>query len=111
MMKKIFVVTLLACMILISGCTKKFALDQEHYNTSEDFVFITSDAFEKLDLQNYVLFVSTRSCAFSVPCDEIFQQYMKQKHISFLYISYDEFKNTKFHDEVRFAPSVIIVKN
>jgi hypothetical protein len=28
-----------------------------------------------------------------------------------LYISYDEFKNTKFHDEVRFAPSVIIVKN
>jgi len=111
MMKRSLVVVLLACMVIISGCTKKFALDQEYYNTSEDFVYITSDAFENLDFQNYVLFVSTRSCAFSVPCDEIFQQYMKQKHISFLSMSYDEFKNTKLHEQVRFAPSVIIVKN
>jgi len=110
-MKKIFAMIFLACAVLVSGCTKKFYLDQEFYQTDGEFVNITSEEFTNLDSQNYALFVYNNYCAFSIPCDEIFHQYMKQKHISFLSMSYDEFKNTKLHEQVRFAPSVIIVKN
>jgi hypothetical protein len=36
---------------------------------------------------------------------------MEKYDIDFLSMSYEEFKETKFHDTVEFAPSVIIVKN
>lgn len=111
MMKKIFPILLLAVAVLISGCTNKFYLDQEFYKTDGEFVDITSDDFDNLVYQNYVLFVYNNYCAFSVPCDEIFRQYMEQNHINFLSMSYEEFKNTKLHQTVDFAPSVIIVRN
>ena len=111
MMKKIFPILLLAAIVLISGCTNRFYLDQEFYKTDGEFVNITSDDFDNLVYQNYVLFVYNNYCAFSVPCDGIFKQYMEQNHINFLSMSYEEFKNTKLHQTVDFAPSVIIVRN
>lgn len=111
MMKKISPIILLAAIVLISGCTNRFYLDQEFYKTDGEFVNITSDDFDNLVYQNYVLFVYNNYCAFSVPCDEIFKQYMEQNNISFLSMSYEEFKNTELHKIVDFAPSVIIVMN
>ena len=111
MMKKIFAMIFFACAVLVSGCTKKFYLDQEFYQTNGEFVNITSDDFDNLGNQNYVLFVYNNYCAFSVPCDEIFKQYMEQNNINFLSMSYEEFKNTKLHETVSFAPSVIVVRN
>jgi len=110
-MKKYFVLILFVFLIFVSGCTQKFYLDQEYYKTDGDFVHITSDMFEKIDFQNYVLFVYNNYCAFSVPCDEIFKEFMEQNNVNFLSMSYEEFKKTNLHETVKFAPSVIIVKD
>ena len=110
-MKKYFVLILFVFLIFVSGCTQKFYLDQEYYKTGGDFVHITSDMFEKIDFQNYVLFVYNNYCTFSVPCDEIFKEFMEQNNVNFLSMSYEEFKKTNLHETVKFAPSVIIVNN
>lgn len=110
-MKKIFAIIFLACAVLVSGCTKKFYLDQDFYQTNGEFVNITSEEFANLDSQNYALFIYNNYCAFSIPCDEIFHQYMAENHINFLSMSYEEFKKTNLHKTVDFAPSVILVKN
>ena len=94
----------------LSACTQKFYLDEHYYNQG-DFVEITSEEFEALDSQNYILFTYNNYCAFSIPCDEIFKEFMEKYDIDFLSMSYEEFKETKLHDTVEFAPSVIIVKN
>ena len=94
----------------LSACTQKFYLDEQYYNQG-NYVEITSKDFESLDSQNYVLFTYNNYCAFSVPCDEIFKTFMTENKIDFLSMPYEEFKETKLHDIVKFAPSVIIVKN
>ena len=94
----------------LSACTQKFYLDEQYYNQG-DFVEITSEDFDNLDSHNYILFIYNNYCAFSVPCDEIFKEFMEKNDIDFLSMPYEEFKETKLHKTVEFAPSVIIVKN
>jgi len=110
MIKKIWLVFLWISAIFFSACTHKFYLDEQYYNQG-NFIEITSNGFENLDSQNFVLFTYNNYCAFSVPCEEIFQSFMSEYKIDFLSISYEEFKKTKLHETVNFAPSVIIVRN
>ena len=110
MNKKIWLIVLWIATLSFSACTQKFYLDEQYYNQG-DFVEITSEDFENLDSQNYVLFTYNNYCAFSVPCDEIFKEFTAKNKIDFLSMPYEEFKETKLHDIVEFAPSVIIVKN
>lgn len=110
MTKKIWLVILWIFVMFLSACTQKFYLDEQYYNQG-NFIKITSNDFENLDSQNYILFTYNNYCAFSVPCDEIFQHFMSENKIDFLSISYEEFKKTKLHEIVDFAPSVIIVRN
>lgn len=97
-------------MIFVSWCTQKFYLDQQYYDSDGEYIKITSEYFKNIDTKNYVLFVYNNYCAFSVPCDEIFHEFMVENYIDFLSMPYEEFKNTELHDTVRFAPSVIIVR-
>ena len=110
MIKKFWLVALWISVVFLSACTQKFYLDEQYYNQG-NFIEITSDNLETLGSQNYVLFTYNNYCAFFVPCDEIFQSFMSQNKIDFLSMSYEEFKKTKLHETVDFAPSVIIVKN
>jgi len=45
-----------------------------------------------------------------VPCDEIFKKVMDKYSLSFLYLPYEEMKNTFIYNEVKIAPSVILIK-
>ena len=98
--------------IFFAGCSfsPKFLLDDQYYNQWE-YIEINAHDFEWLNTQNYILFVYNRYCAFSIPCDQIFKEFMEKYHIDFLAMHYDEFKDTALHSTVRFAPSVIVVKN
>lgn len=110
MNKKIWLIVLWIATVSLSACTQKFYLDEQYYNQG-NFVEITTEDFENLDSKNYVLFTYNNYCAFSVPCDEIFKEFMEKYNIDFLSMPYEEFKETKLHDTVEFAPSIIIIKN
>lgn len=116
-MKKIFIVFLLT--LLLTGCTSKLNqnddkeriyLSDEYYRKGE---FIDLNSKDLLDKKNdtYVLFTYNSYCNLPVSCEEIFKDFAKKYKIDFISISYEEFKKTKFHDTVEYAPSVMIIKS
>ena len=116
-MKKIFIIVL--SILLLVGCThkmnqdddkKRIYLSDSYYNKGE---FINIESKELLDKVNdtYLLFTYNSYCNLPVSCEEIFKSFAKKYKIDFLTIPIDEFKNTKFYKTVKYAPSVMIIKN
>ncbi len=97
--------------ILLVACTKeKIYLDDEYYNNGE-YIEVDSNYFNDNSHKNYIIYVSNTFCMFSVPCADIFEEYMKKYNISFLSIKIDEYKKTKFYEKVKYVPTVIIVRD
>ena len=46
----------------------------------------------------------------TIPCENIFQEFMTKYKIDFLSISFEEFKTTKFYQTIKYAPSVLVVE-
>ena len=117
---KIIIISLIIIILVLSIGTyvylknyksaNKFYLENKYYGTHE-FIEINNDEFSKLKNENYVLYVYNNYCNLPIPCHEIFEKYMKKKDVAFLSMKYEYFKETELHKEVRFAPSIIIVKN
>ena len=111
MFKKVLL--LITCIILLTGCSKtieKFYLSDEFYNEGT-FIKIKSDDLKNYKDKNYVIFTYNNFCSLSIPCDEIFQESMTNNKIDFLSISFEEFKKTELYKIVKYAPSIIVVKN
>ena len=88
----------------------KFYLDSKYYGQDE-FIEIDLEEFNKIKDNTYVLYVFNNFCNLPIPCHDIFDTYMKEKGVAFLSMKYEDFKKTKLHDKVKFAPSVIIIKD
>lgn len=108
-MKKVvlFIITLL----LITGCNKKqiekFHLNNKYYNEGK---FITIKNIDELKNDTYVLYTYNNYCTFKKPCEEVFKDYMKKYKIDFYGIPFEQFKKTSFYKEIKYAPSIILVK-
>lgn len=112
-MKRIYKIIICISLLFITGCNKsneKFTLNEKYYNNG-DFIKVNSDELEKLGKDNYILYTYNNYCAFSVPCEDIFKNFMNKYKIDFISIPFDEFKKTKFYNKIKYAPSVIIIKN
>lgn len=105
----VIIISILSILIL-NKKEDKFYLDDKFYNNGE-FIKVTSDEFNKLDKKNYVLFTYNNFCHLQVPCDQIFLKVMKKYKIDFISMEYVEYKNTFLHDTVKYAPTIIIVKD
>ena len=109
-MKKLLIIII--GILLITGCSdkiEKFHLDKNYYGANE-YIPVTKDNIEA-NRGNYLLFVYNNACSFGVPCEQIFEEFMKQENIAILSITYTDFKDTYLSKEVKYAPSVIIVNN
>ena len=62
-----------------------------------------------LDNENYILYTYNNYCAFSIPCEDVFKEFMNKYKIDLLSISFEEFKNTKYYKKIKYAPSIIII--
>ena len=107
-MKK--VVLLLLTIFLFIGCTNNevFSLSEKYYNNG-DYISISSE--EISDNESYLLYIYNNFCALPVHCENIFKEVMEKYKIDVLSMPFDNFKNTKFYKDVKYAPSIIIVKN
>ena len=115
-MKKL--VLLLISIVIIAGCFNKkinqndnkerIYLSSEYYNKGE---FLEVDNLDNLSDKTYIVFTYNNFCNMSVPCDKIFESFMEKYSIDFLKISFENFKNSPFYNEVKYAPSVIIINN
>lgn len=119
MIKKIVIIVVSVLVILATGCSKKMKQDDDitriylsdKYYSKGNFIDINSSDLSKLDKENYILFTYNNYCTLSVPCEDIFQKFMKKYKIDFLSISFEEFKKTDFYETVNYAPTIIIIEN
>lgn len=105
--------TIIIICLFLSACTNssKFSIEKEYYKESK-FIDVTSEDIKELkeNKKSFIVFTYNNYCMLEIPCDEIFKKVMNKYNISFLYLSYEEMKNTFIYDEVKLAPSVILIK-
>lgn len=84
---------------------------EENLYGSTDFIKINSASLNKkiADKKSFVVFVYNNFCSLPIPCEEIFSSYQKNNNIAFYSIKYDDYKETVLNEEVKYAPSIIIV--
>ena len=106
-MKKI--VLLIISIILITGCTKieKFYLDDKYYNEGN---YIKVNDLNDYKKDSYVLYTYNNYCTFDKPCEEVFKGYMEKYKIDFVSIPFEKFKKTSYYPQVKYGPSIIIIK-
>ena len=106
-MKKL---VLLIIVFLLVGCTnnKEFSLTEKYYNKGE-LISITAD--EITSNESFILYTYNNFCSLPIHCENIFKEVFEKNKIDALSIPFDEFKNTTFYQEVKFAPSIILIKD
>ncbi len=109
-MKKFIIIIM--CLFL-TACTNysKFSIEKEYYKESK-FINVKSEDIEKLkeNKKSFIVFTYNNYCILETPCDEVFKKVMDKYSLSFLYLPYEEMENTFIYNEVKMAPSVILIK-
>ena len=99
--------------LFLTACTNysKFSIEKEYYKESK-FINVKSEDIEKLkeNKKSFIVFTYNNYCILETPCDEVFKKVMDKYSLSFLYLPYEEMKNTFIYNEVKMAPSVILIK-
>lgn len=108
------IIVIIGLVFIITKMNKKydaFYLDNNYYGEGK---FIESDylSINKLlgDKKTFVLFTYNNYCNLPVSCENIFQQVIENLNISIIHITFEEFKKTSLYSTVKYAPSVIIIK-
>lgn len=105
-------VLLITTILLITGCKEKqiekFHLNNKYYNEGN---YINIKNLDDLEKDTYVLYTYNNYCTFKKPCDQVFKEYMEKYKIDFYSMNIDYFKKTSFYSKVRYAPSIILVKD
>ncbi len=105
--------TIIIICLFLSACTNslKFSIEKKYYKESK-YIDVNSEDIKKLkeNKKSFIVFTYNNYCMLEIPCDEIFKKVMNKYNISFLYLPYEEMKNTFIYDEVKLAPSVILIK-
>ena len=89
---------------------KKIYLTKKYYdNKKQIFLQVDEQEIKKLKEETFLLYTYNSYCKFPVPCDSIFEQFMKDNNITILSIPYEKYKLTDFVKKVKYAPSVLII--
>ena len=106
------IVLLVLLLLSVTGCTsskEKIKLSEEYYKEeSGSLVEITKE--ELPTNKNYILFTYNNYCNFPLPCDEVFKSFAEKENIDILAMPFAEFKKTSLYPDIKYAPSVIVVK-
>lgn len=109
---------LLLILVFLGGCSNRIKqddsieriyLDSEYYGKG-DFREIDS-SFVDDNNGNYVLYVYNNYCAFAKPCDDVFKSFVDTYNVTFLKIPFNDFKNTKYYETIKYGPSIAIIQN
>lgn len=96
---------------MTTACTKqidKVTLDNKYYNNGE-FINVNSEELSSLEDDSFILYTYNNYCAFAKPCEDVFKEFMTKYKIDFLSIKFEDFKNTKYYNKIKYAPSIIII--
>ena len=109
----IIVAILIFILLLVFGSSKNntlFYLESKYYNSGNK-IKMDSNEIDKISNESFILFTYNSVCGMSRPCEEVFDNVFKELKIDYISIPFDEFKKTKYYDTVKYAPSIIIIKD
>lgn len=91
---------------------QKVYLSSQYYKEKKgEFIKTGKKELEKKKQETYILYTYNSYCSFPISCESIFEEFMEKYHIAFVSIPFAEFKKTSFYSKVKYAPSIIIIKN
>lgn len=120
MKKKILIIASISIILILSIVLiitnkkhkeEKFYLEDKYYNIGE-YISSNDTYINKLidKKENFIIYVHNNYCAFTKPCENIFKEVMIENNIDIIEITLKDFKKTKYYKKVKYAPSIIIVK-
>ena len=118
MNKKIIIITIVITILIVVPAIilnlkyEKFYVNDKYYNNGE-FIKITSNDLNNLinSKDSFLLYTYNDYCSLKIPCDDIFKNVMNKYKIDMYSIRYEEFEKTDYINKVKYAPSVLIIKN
>lgn len=114
--KYIFILTIILIILLNTSClhrnnNERYYLNKIYYGANT-FTKVNSSQLNKLieKKDSFILYTYNNYCALPISCKDIFMDFMKEYKISFISIPFDDFKDTKFYEEIKYGPTIIIIK-
>ncbi len=114
--KYIFILTIILIILLNTSClhrnnNERYYLNKIYYGANA-FTKVNSSQLNKLieKKDSFILYTYNNYCALPISCEDIFMDFMKEYKISFISIPFDDFKDTKFYEEIKYGPTIIIIK-
>ena len=106
----IFVIVLFALVAVKNKNNTKFYLTDKYYNEGTA-IKMNGDEVNNILNDSFILFTYNNFCGMAKPCEKVFDAVLKEKKIDYITIPIDEFKKTKYYEIVKYAPSVLIIKD
>ena len=114
--KYIIVATILIIIILLFIMLNQndnlITLKNEYYN---DGGFITLNDKEVKEMINnkesFILFTYNNYCTLPISCETIIREFMEERKIRMISITFEDYKKTSLYNEVKYAPTVLIIKD
>jgi len=91
---------------------KPFYLNEKYYNQN-DFIEVSTKDVNKLieNKSSFVICDYNNFCNFKKPCESIFKEFISTNKVGILKMKFEDFKNTDLYNEVKLAPTVMIIKD
>ena len=112
MKKKIIIFILIISSFLLTGCDKKFFLNENYYKKTE-FTEIEKEEYEKLikDKESFGMFIYQPLCTTSYNFNKVVTKFMNMYNVSFYKMSFVNMKETNLKDKIKYYPSFAIFKD
>lgn len=110
---KFLVFIILLICFLCSGCgSKTFKLNDEYYGTSK-FIEIDYEEYDKLieEKKSFAIFIYQPLCAASASFKEVLTEYSNNNKITFYKMTQTNMKKSKLGEDVKYYPSLVIIKD
>lgn len=117
MNNKVLIISLSAIILSIAifiklNINSKIILSDKYYDSGK-YIEVNDSYLNNLikDKESFLLFVYNNYCNLPIPCENIFQEAIKDYKIDMLKIKFEDFKKTGIYQNIKYAPTVIIFSN
>ncbi len=102
---------ILLIVLLATSCSNSnslFYLTDKYYHEG-NYISFQGKSLDNLDSESYLLYTYNNYCNLPIHCEDIFKNVMAKYKIDVVSLPFEEFRKTKFYNDVKYAPSVLII--
>ena len=111
MKKKLVILLLILSSFLLTGCSKKFSLNEKYYKKG-NFTEIKQNEYDELikNKESFAIFIYQPLCTTSYNFNKVITKFMNMYEMNFYKMSFANMKETTLKDSIKYYPSFAIIK-